>query len=283
MPVSKLIVFGGTGFLGKRICQQGVVRGYEVISLTRRAERPYPVAPSDNYWIKEVKWESADVFKPETYYKQLKGASNVVHSIGILLEDPTYKQKLAPPELPFGPFSTFNKKQPHQVTPQKPDFFTYDMMNTQSAIVLASTFNAVLSDHPHLHESTKPSFTYISADRSFPFIPQGYIDSKRATEKFLLNATKDKEVAPFRAIIMRPGFMYDALNQYNILNPRTFIHGFVDALDCANRLIFDRKLGFVNEIVRPSISTEQVSKSVIEKIGDGSFNGIVRLEDMLDR
>lgn len=92
---SKLLVFGGNGFLGRRICQEGVLRGLEVVSISRSGKPPVLKSSlRDKDWIKEVRWESADILNPSTYYKHLQGASGVVHSLGILLEDESYKKKL---------------------------------------------------------------------------------------------------------------------------------------------------------------------------------------------
>ena len=56
----KLIVIGGSGYVGSMVCREGVKRGFEVISMSRRQ---YPV----NFNINE-EWMNKCIFKKGEYY-----------------------------------------------------------------------------------------------------------------------------------------------------------------------------------------------------------------------
>lgn len=266
---TRLLVFGGNGFLGQRICEAAVKNGFQVTSLSRSGQPPKSYSRSDSQWIRKVNWQSADIFNPNTYKQHLKDTPNVVHSIGILLENESYKGILS------NPFSIFQREsnpllQPRYTNPN----FTYYKMNTESALILADTFKKALKDNKNLQK--KPTFTYISADQSFPVIPRGYIDSKRNTESELL---KMREY--FRPILMRPGFMFDESTS-GMFSLRSCIGDILSLLNCANKGILNKKSKIVNEIIRSPVSTSQVGRCVIENIKNEKFYGIAPLEYIIN-
>lgn len=58
----KLLVFGGNGFVGSRVCEEAVKTGLQIVSINRSG-RPKQSAP----WIDEVDWVQAsgtDSFTP---------------------------------------------------------------------------------------------------------------------------------------------------------------------------------------------------------------------------
>jgi len=82
----ELVVFGGNGFIGRRVCRRAVEDGHEVRSIARSG----PPAPDQRGpWADRVTWHAADVFAPDEYRDVLDGADAVVHSIGIIEESPT--------------------------------------------------------------------------------------------------------------------------------------------------------------------------------------------------
>ena len=82
----ELVVFGGNGFIGRRVCRRAVDGGHEVRSIARSGPpKPELCGP----WADRVSWHAADVFAPQEYRDALDGADAVVHSIGIAEEDPT--------------------------------------------------------------------------------------------------------------------------------------------------------------------------------------------------
>lgn len=272
---SKLLVFGGNGFLGRRICQEAVNRGVEVISISRSGKPPVlQSSPKDKHWIGEVKWESADILNPSTYYRHLQGASGVVHSLGILLEDESYKKRLRQERVPsrsssYSWASWLPSIGSNPLIKKDPNF-TYEVMNKQSAIVLAKALEETI-ERESVDRKNLPTFTYISADKGFPIIPDGYINSKRETEEELL---RYKNV--FRPIIMRPGFLFDEMKGSQ--NARTYIHHLLEFLNIGNKMVLNNKFECINELIRPTVSTQQVSRCVLSKILEPKFEGVVSLE-----
>ncbi|AJV46337.1 MIOREX complex component 2 [Saccharomyces cerevisiae] len=274
--IPKLIVFGGNGFLGKRICQEAVTSGYQVVSVSRSGKAPHSNELNDKQWMQEVQWTAADIFKPDSYHELLNNATNVVHSLGILLENENYKQTLSKSP-------TYDSKSrllsfgagPNPLKKSSP-YFTYEMMNKQSAIILADTFKQKIlkKSKKEQEKANQRSFTYISADKGFPLIPSGYINSKREAEIEL-----EKMQRYFRPIIVRPGFMFD--EHRNAIGPRSFIHTALELLYCGNKFLLRNKLQLLNDLIRPTVSTQQVSKSVLKNIENPDFKGVVTLEEIL--
>lgn len=274
--IPKLIVFGGNGFLGKRICQEAVTSGYQVVSVSRSGKAPHSNELNDKQWMQEVQWTAADIFKPDSYHELLNNATNVVHSLGILLENENYKQTLSKSP-------TYDSKSrllsfgagPNPLKKSSP-YFTYEMMNKQSAIILADTFKQKIlkKSKKEQEKANQRSFTYISADKGFPLIPSGYINSKREAEIEL-----EKLQRYFRPIIVRPGFMFD--EHRNAIGPRSFIHTALELLYCGNKFLLRNKLQLLNDLIRPTVSTQQVSKSVLKNIENPDFKGVVTLEEIL--
>jgi len=285
MTIQKLVVFGGNGFLGKRICQQAVLKGMQVTGISRSGKPPVPLTNSDKHWINEVSWKSADIFNPDSYGLYLKDRPNVVNTIGILLENENYKKEL---KNGFSLPSLFKRAPNPLLYPRNSELrlksntnFTYERMNTKSMMILADTFKLILEKN-EVQSALRPSLTYISADKGFLVVPQEYIHSKRIAELYLLDMTKNM-TNPFRPIIIRPGFMFDELNTTQFNDVRTVLHDGLEVLNCANKLILRNQFQIVNDIIRPTISTQQVGRSLVDKLNDQRYSGILTLEEMLDR
>ncbi|CAI1594437.1 hypothetical protein SEUBUCD646_0L03400 [Saccharomyces eubayanus] len=272
----KFVVFGGNGFLGKRICQNAVIAGYQVVSVSRSGKAPHSTELNEKQWIQEVQWTAADIFKPDSYHSLLKDAANVVHSLGILLENESYKKTLSKSPTNNSKSSLFSLGAGPNPLRKSSPYFTYEMMNKQSAIILADTFKQAIIKRGKKEQAKvdERSFTYISADKGFPIIPSGYINSKREAE---IEIERLHEY--FRPIIMRPGFMFD--EHRNAIGPRSFIHSALELLYCGNRFLLQNKLKFMNDLIRPTVSTQQVSHSILTKVEDLNFTGIVTLEEIL--
>ncbi|WP_276250075.1 NAD-dependent epimerase/dehydratase family protein [Haloarcula rara] len=82
----ELVVFGGNGFIGRRVCRRAVEDGHEVRSIARSGP---PASELRGPWADAVTWHAANVFAPNEYRDALEGADAVVHSIGIAEESPT--------------------------------------------------------------------------------------------------------------------------------------------------------------------------------------------------
>jgi len=81
----ELLVTGGNGFIGRRICKRAVRDGHEVTSVARSGP---PEAGERGAWAADVDWIEGDVFAPHGWRDGLDGVDCVVHSIGTLSESP---------------------------------------------------------------------------------------------------------------------------------------------------------------------------------------------------
>jgi NADH dehydrogenase len=82
--MARLLVVGGSGFIGRAISQRAIAAGHEVRSVSRGG-RPEDAA---GRWVDSVEWTSADLFSPHTWRDRLRGVDAVVHSVGIAHEHP---------------------------------------------------------------------------------------------------------------------------------------------------------------------------------------------------
>ncbi|KAI0463163.1 hypothetical protein LJB42_003182 [Komagataella kurtzmanii] len=262
----KLIVFGGNGFLGKRICQEGIKAGFKVVSLSSSGKSPTKILPSDDEWVQKVQWKKADVFKPESYKDILKDANAVVHSIGILLENAEYKKAINSNNDLLGEIMSFFQTS-NPMTKNVSN--SYDAVNRESAVLLAQTLIESKGKVPK-SISKAPAFVYISADQQPPFIPSGYLESKRKAEFELYQLQPG-----IRPVLMRPSFMFDEHISGDV---RSKLKDLIKIGDQFNQKILNNAL---KDIIRPTVSTNQVAKSVIEKINDPEYHGPVLLEEIV--
>eukprot|EP00803_Ostreobium_quekettii_P006796 evm.model.scf_48.15 EVM.evm.TU.scf_48.15 scf_48:96368-101108(+) len=74
----KMVVFGGNGFVGSRVCEQGVNMGLKVVSVSRSG-RPGWLSAA---WAGHVDWQKGDALEPASYSEILKGATAAVSCVG---------------------------------------------------------------------------------------------------------------------------------------------------------------------------------------------------------
>ena len=82
----KLLVTGGNGFIGRRVCELAVGDGHAVTSVARSGP---PAERHGGRWTDDVRWLAADVFAPDRWREALDGVDCVVHSIGTISESPS--------------------------------------------------------------------------------------------------------------------------------------------------------------------------------------------------
>ncbi|KAL3476953.1 hypothetical protein BJX99DRAFT_270123 [Aspergillus californicus] len=269
MATKKLVVAGGNGFLGSRICKSAAARGWSVISVSRSGEPRWDVVTSSHQppgWAKSVEWAKADILKPETYKPFLKDATAVVHSMGILLEA-DYKGVVQGREPIFSglqrAFSTSKQGSQDLLRRQEGEAlkaqegngqFTYELMNRDSAIALAQ-------ESSNEHAAT---FVYISAAGGAPVLPSRYITTKREAETTISTLLPD-----LRSVFVRPPFMYDSSRKFTL---PIALGGFVGSQ--LNALVGNR-LNFLGAMVDKPLQVDVVGEAVVETLDDQSINGPV--------
>ncbi|KAK2877778.1 hypothetical protein FQN49_001205 [Arthroderma sp. PD_2] len=261
---TRIVVAGGSGFLGARICQSAVARGWEVVSLSRHGEPAWDtVSPSGQAprWAQKVEWAKADLLDPSSYGQHLKNASAVVHSMGIILEA-DYKGILQGKESPITGLQKVVGSFAGMPTGANKSQMTYRTMNTESAISLAKKTS----------EENISTFVYISASSGAPIIPQGYIASKREAESSILSMFPD-----LRSIFVRPTFMYDSSRSLSL---PIAVGGMIAS---EINLLTGGKLSALGSMAEKPLKVSVVGEAVVESIDDGEVDGVVspkKIEDL---
>lgn len=76
IQTEKVVVLGGSGFVGSAVCKVAVSQGIDVVSLSRSGRPSYTDA-----WVDQVVWVAGDVFNAD-WDGLLNGATAVVSTIG---------------------------------------------------------------------------------------------------------------------------------------------------------------------------------------------------------
>ncbi|PLB54810.1 putative oxidoreductase [Aspergillus steynii IBT 23096] len=274
MAARRVVVAGGNGFLGSRICKSAVARGWSVTSLSRSGEPRWDTVTGSRErpdWSRSVEWAKADMLNPQTYKPFLNGATVVVHSMGILLEA-DYKGVVQGREpLLSGLQKVFSSSRLGSQNPlqrregealraqEKNGQLTYELMNRDSAIALAQE-----SSNEHV-----PTFVYISAASGAPVLPSRYITTKREAE-----TTISADLPELRSVFMRPPFMYDSSRKFTM---PIALGGFVGSQ--VNALLGNR-LGFLGTMVDKPFQVDMVGEAVVEAMEDETVRGAVGTKRM---
>ncbi|KAI1490649.1 hypothetical protein F5X96DRAFT_534192 [Biscogniauxia mediterranea] len=276
MSAKRLVVCGGNGFLGSRICKYAVSRGWDVTSISRSGEPKWNAVTSSSSpppWAHKVTWERGDILRPATYVSLLKGADFVVHSMGILLEA-DYKGVISGQESPLqGLRKAFSaERRPGNPLernvggegdirpPETQEQLTYENMNRDSAIMLAK----------EAARENVSAFVYISAAGGAPILPARYITTKREAE-----STIASEFPRMRGLFFRPPFMYDSSRPITV--PMAAMSGAGALFNGITGGLFSNFLGAGG--VKP-LKADTVAEAVVEALGDESVRGPVEVPEI---
>ncbi|CAM9910135.1 unnamed protein product, partial [Discosporangium mesarthrocarpum] len=83
----QVVVFGGNGFVGQRVCRAAIDLGAEVVSVNRSGP---PEVQGE--WVDRVRWVKADIFNPSDYKDELTGARGSVSCVGSFGSDATMER-----------------------------------------------------------------------------------------------------------------------------------------------------------------------------------------------
>ncbi|KAF2862073.1 NAD(P)-binding protein [Piedraia hortae CBS 480.64] len=269
MTPKKLVVCGGNGFLGSRICCAAVTRNWDVVSISRSGEPSWPNVSSHQtapQWSKKVTWRSANILQPETYRQDLQDATAVVHSMGILLEA-DYKGVLSVKESPIsGLQRAFAAKKedatsrPLEGSVRTGGELTYELMNRDSAVLLAKEAN----------EANVPVFGFVSAAAGAPVLPARYITTKREAE-----ATIHARFPRMRGVFIRPGFLYDSSRSFTMPLAALTYGGFL-----ANSLVGGGLSSLMGSAGAKPLKADVVADAMVEALSDGSVQGPVEIKQI---
>ncbi|KAK4032555.1 isoflavone reductase IRL [Parachaetomium inaequale] len=283
----RIVVFGGNGFLGSRICRAAVARNWDVTSVSRSGRPNWlsiTSSPTPPNWSHSVSWERGDIFRPTQWTSLLYGADYVVHSLGILLEA-DYKGVISGRESPISglarafsaskgagaanPLERVREQgapEPGLEPPSSEAQLTYEMMNRDSAILLAKEA---------AKEGVK-AFGFVSAAAGAPVLPSRYVTTKREAE-----AVVAREFPEMRGVFFRPPFMYDRSRGATMGVAAVATVGSV-----VDGLTGGKLGGLLGSMVTKPLKADVVADAVVEALADESVKGPVevpQLEQLAER
>ncbi|KAH7065666.1 hypothetical protein BKA63DRAFT_524376 [Paraphoma chrysanthemicola] len=270
----KLVVCGGNGFLGSRICRAAAHRGWSVISVSRSGTPHWSSvssSPNPPEWSESVSWQKGDVLDPSSYTQHLEGADAVIHSMGILLEA-DYKGVVSGRESPIkglqrafsstkaGTQNPLERKGERLKPMEKDGQLTYEVMNRDTAVSIAQEASS----------RKVPTFLYISAAAGTPILPARYITTKREAESIISTTFPN-----MRTIFVRAPFLYDSSRTFTL--PIAAAGGISSMVNSAvgGRLTWLMGAGGIKPL-----KADLVGEAVVEALEDEDVRGPVEVPEI---
>jgi nucleoside-diphosphate-sugar epimerase len=253
----KMLVFGGTGYLGSRICKEAVNNGFSVVAASRRGQNPLP----DDDILSQVEWESIDAKDAPAVKSLIQRVDPdvVVHAVGLLFDiDSGLAQ--------FNLVVSGSKSTPG-------DSSTYDVITRQTAL---NAFGALqeIAKRPFknpLAADRPRTFVFTSAaEAGWPEVAGGetmdkiapdwlkrYLAAKRSVESAL------KSQSDVRTLIYRPSLIWS--------------WGKLDVLPIIP--IFNAAAALGVPFVDKTVQVDTLAKSIVKGVLS-SEEGVKRVGDM---
>jgi nucleoside-diphosphate-sugar epimerase len=254
----KLLVLGGTGFLGQTICKRAVLEGYAVTSLSRRGLPPLTDSDATVSSISTVDYRQGDARVKESIADILQegGYTGVVHCIGLLFDN----------DSGLGSLNVFVSGSGSLL----------DSDSSYDTITRLTGFHAIDAAMEYAKEqgNDKPlPFVFTSAAEAgwpdaaggpliesiMPEFIQRYLKAKRAVEAKLMSSSPT-----LRPIIVRPSLIY------SMDRPTSYVP--VGAFTVLNKV----GLPFVD---RP-VTVQSVGAAIVAAMGQDSVQGVLRYKEI---
>jgi len=262
-PVGRVLVLGGTGFVGSRICLELLDAGYDVTSVSRRGTPPLsdvgdapPASASRAARLREsVDWRVGDASDPETALDVLKegGYVGVVHAVGMLLASDLNA-------LASGSGSIPDKDATYDTVTRVTAF------NAADAAAQFAAGDAARGDD-QVASSSPPPFVFVSAaEARWDFrAPVGWLEeylvAKRAVESRLATLNEKRKL---RASWLRPSLVY------TLEKPAALPAVFAFALGNAVGIPF---------VDRP-VTVDTLARAAVRALSDGKTSGCLDYREM---
>jgi len=262
-PPARVAVFGGTGYVGSRVCERLVNKGFDVTGVSRRGQNPDPNSEA----LRQVNWIKGDATNPADVEAAVKDADAVVHAVGLLFDVESGLQGL-------NTFVSGSKSVPD------PQSSTYDnitrktMFNVVDALEkqAANPLRAIQSVGGNKKKQIPVAFVSC-AEAGWPDVQFGdfveqklapgwlkkYLKAKRAVEDRLSSTT-----APIRPVVFRPSLIW-SWDKFDVL-PVIPVFNIASAVG----------VPFVDKTVR----VETLADAIVESILDDSVSGVQRYMNM---
>ncbi|KAF3792955.1 MIOREX complex component 2 [Nymphaea thermarum] len=253
VKTEKIVVLGGSGFVGSAICKAAISKGIEVVSLSRSGRPRYL-----DSWMDQVKWVEGDVFYA-SWDEILVGATAVVSTLG-----------------GFG-----NEEQMKKINGQANVVAVDAAKNYVANMLLPFFFLAKCASQSHLHMLATgiPKFILISAhDYNLPsfLLSSGYFTGKREAESAVLSNY------PNTGVVLRPGFIYGKRRVDSLEIPLDLIGEPPEKILSATEN-FTRPLNSLpasDLLLAPPVSVDDVALAVIKAVTDDDFFGVFTIEQI---
>lgn len=236
----KILVFGGTGFVGSTFIAKAAERGHQIVAVSRRTPST-PVPPN-------VKYVSTNAVNADGLQKALakeKDFDACIHAIGLLFDSESNLSK-------YNVIMSGSGSVPDSDA-------TYDKITRQTALNALSIFNSKKTS------STGSPFVFVSAaeagwtfESPVQFLEK-YLIAKRAVEKKLLDSTP-----AIRPVIFRPSLIWTMKKPVSLFSVIPFFIG--NAIG----------LSFVD---RP-VTVEALTDAMLTAVESGSVSGIQRFPEI---
>jgi nucleoside-diphosphate-sugar epimerase len=258
----KLLVLGGTGFLGQTICKRAILEGYDVTSLSRRGVPPESGDKKGSASSPaSIDYRKGDAREREVISSVLSegGYTGIIHCIGLLLDE----------ESGLGQYNIF----------MSGSGSIPDKASTYDTITRLTAFNAIDAAIEYAKRSSfeKPlPFCFTSAaEAGWPDVAGGktiekylapdwlrrYLVAKRAVEAKLLDPTTMETLRP---IIVRPSLIY------SLDRPASYLP--VGAFFIGNKI----GLPFVDK----PVTVQALSSAVVRSMDRENVRGVLRYPEI---
>ena len=252
-PPKKVVVFGGTGYVGSQVCDRLAKKGFQVTAVSRRGVNPRPGTSLD-----QVTWIRGDATNKGDVQKFVSQNDAVVHAVGLLFDVESGLQGL-------NTIVSGSKSIPD------PEKSTYDNITRQT---MFNIIEAVESPVNRLRKGgTKTPLAFVScAEAGWPDVQFGefveeklapdwlkkYLVAKRAVEARL------SQSAAIRPVIVRPSLIW-SWEKLDVLP-------IIPVFNIANAL----GVPFVDKTVR----VETLADAIVAGLEDESVSGVQRYMNM---
>jgi nucleoside-diphosphate-sugar epimerase len=251
-PPQKIVVFGGTGYVGSQVCERLVKKGFEVTAVSRRGINPRPGTLLDS-----VIWSKGDATDPATVNKFVSNNDAVVHAVGLLFDVESGLQGL-------NTIVSGSKSVPDESS-------TYDNITRKT---MFNILDAIESPINRVKKGGKKMpIAFVScAEAGWPNVPYGafveeklapawlksYLVAKRAVEDRLSKSTA------VRPVIVRPSLIW-SWDKVDVL-PMIPVFNIASAIG----------VPFVDKTVR----VETLADAIVAGLEDETVSGVQRYMNM---